>query len=52
MMLVVLVLWTCLMAGAMVMTWNQGELNRLLLLWFLGVAAILLGGSLFGGKQT
>jgi hypothetical protein len=48
---VMLVLWTFLMVGAMVMTWNQGELNRLLLVWFLGCAAILLGSSLFGGVK-
>lgn len=47
--LVMLVLWTFLLTGAMFMTWDQGELNRLLLLWFLGVAALLLVRSILKG---
>lgn len=50
--IVVLVFWSFLIGGAMVMTWDQGELNRLLLVWFLGCAAVLLGKSLAGGTKN
>lgn len=49
MMWVMLVLWTFLICGAMVMTWNQVDLDTLLLAWFIGVAILLGGGRLLGG---
>lgn len=45
-------LWTILVVGAMLMTWDQGELDRLVLAWFIGIAVILLArcGFAEGGE--